>query len=745
MRIIHLFFLLCFIGHAHGQTTNIRSFLASDTNCPLEEAKPQTEKKVPAQESIIFETVEVSEETLPPPPPPPPKKRNLSAVTEPPRSLLPPLPDRTAFDNAAKKIRKNARKNKLRNEYETAAFTFFLSSNMLWGVKDNEGKVLIAPRFDYVIKTEIPDKFIAKEGGHGTYNFYNLQGEKMLADEYDEIYYNDTKDYIHVRKGNKRGWINSDFSVAVPAVYEFVYSLSEDLFLVRNGAYDGVTDKSGKEVLPLRYHELRLLPTDDGSLRFVSRSEHNQVVLTDKNGEDEVYGIEWKKQATFGQLQAGRYLFYDGRLIDIREKQYLFCGTKREKYKIRPVPDFLAMYYLHKQSETFYFDAKGDIFPGLSANNRLPYNHNRAVIAVRQAEKNEYTRSTYRYGVKDENLNWVIPPDYAEITATPKAYFFIVRAPEGKTGVLDRNGRTLIASEYAVILHNRDKFLAYAAVDTAEFSVIDEQGKELYRQKGKFESIKTENGITIAHRADDRRKAVLNDDYAVIYTGKFHGAAPFGDAAIYVLSYENGNKIYRTTDKAGNPFTLNVDGKLYADFKTLTAVENTPFFFLETTEGSKHLYHTKTAKSFPLSAETGFVKGGFYESMNLLETVSEDRRKTGLITPSGRIVVPLIADNIIRPASLSGMAVGIVKDGVSKVYDKAGNELFSDYDTARHLTENIFAVRKNGKTGAVTLQGKTVLPFAYRNIKNDGRGNLIAVGFFGVTSKFDKTGRRLSK
>jgi len=203
--------------------------------------------------------------------------------------------------------------------------------------------------------------------------------------------------------------------------------------------------------------------------------------------------------------------------------------------------------------------------------------------------------------------------------------------------------------------------------------------------------------------------------------------------------------VYKIINNSGESYIPQIEGQTSNDYRKLVKVEQAPFFFIEFVEGGKFIFNTETRKVYGVESLTGFLDGQFYRDIGLLRTVSTDRNKTGLIDPFGREIVPLNMDKIYGLFAYKGILLCLIQNGASKIFDKEGNEIFAEYETAKHITNNMFALRKNGKMGVLTLQGEEVLPFEFRSIVNDGRGNFLVENAFGKQKKYSMKGILLSK
>ncbi len=739
MRHINLLLLLLCTGILQAQTQNVQSLLQLETDCPLEKIADRNEEEI-GEEELVFMEEEVMVDAVPPPPPPPPPG---AAVTKP----VPPPPAEIDFASVADKLAKHAKKSKLKNEHKTEEYTLFLNDKMLWGVKNKKGKVTVEPQFDYVKITPAADKFIAAQDGISAYNIYDPQGKKLLAEDYNIINWYANGQPITVTKNGKSGLVDTTMQLLVPAEYDFVSKLGEDYFKVKNDEKFGLLSRTGEEVLPVKYRKLYQVATDDGKVRFLAQSNSNHVMLIDEKGREKVYGIPFYEYSYGGHLEGGRYLLYNGKIIDLQKEIYLFCGDALKRKPIQKSNAVPGLYYIDSYPEAYYFNVNGEIYEDLTGNSRLTFYADRAAVRVPTDEKDARNRTVYKYGVKDTKLAWTVSPEYLGLSPFQATGLFLAMDDNKYVGVIDGDGKAVIPFEYTSITRVGDEYVVHREGYPETFEILNLKGEKKYTGTGSYKRINSGEKMHTAYLRADNKRVILDENYKLIYDERFSNAGMFGEEAIWLEIFTGGqNKEYKMIDLQGKPYAVKIDGKPHGDYKKIKRVHDTPFFFFAFKDGGKYIYNTETEKGYAVDENVGYVSaGGLYKSAGLLKTAVKYREDEGLIDLYGNEILPPAADGIYGLGATRGALLSVTHNGKAKTFGLDGRTLFADYDGAKPLFDSYYAVEQDGKFGVMTLQGKEIIPFQHTKIYQRSAGGFIAEDAAGKKTEYDVKGRRIGE
>lgn len=149
----------------------------------------------------------------------------------------------------------------------------YKSSNNLYGLEDQDGKVVIAARYGWM-DDEFKDGLIKVNRGcsecdevfawsvvGGKWGFINAKGKEIVSIKYDRA--DDFREgFSRIRLGKKWGFVNLKGKEAIPLIYDNVYDFEEGFAIVaqyeNNSAisHSSFIDKKGKLVIPYKYDDM---------------------------------------------------------------------------------------------------------------------------------------------------------------------------------------------------------------------------------------------------------------------------------------------------------------------------------------------------------------------------------------------------------------------------------------------------------------------------------------------------------
>ena len=385
--------------------------------------------------------------------------------------------------------------NQDKRDYELETVTeynyFAVKTNEKYGVIDKEGKVVIEPKYD-AVKIPNPSKpvFICYEGEKG--KAYNEQGQQLYAEyntvepielqnvAYDLPY---EKSVLRSEKNGKYGLIDFNGNSILDTVYENIesFSYAEGQLQIKQNDKLGIVNIKGTELVKPEYdtiigdnyysqengykfsgyivgqkHEdgykygyinykgklkLKLEYNDISRITDIN-DDKNAYLITAKNGQ---YGVNKNSKAIIkNEYQAIEYNNTNKIFILQKGENY---GTANEKGDIvLPIENSSVQakgqyIYAEKNDEKLVYDALGNtVNIDFSTTIMNTANSNYRIIVKTEGTSNFY-------GVVDANNNQIINTEYLYIEYAFDNYF-IVCGKNGKLGVLDDKGNTVIDLKY---------------------------------------------------------------------------------------------------------------------------------------------------------------------------------------------------------------------------------------------------------------------------------------------------------
>lgn len=125
-----------------------------------------------------------------------------------------------------------------------------------YGFIDTSGKVILPCK--YPLATQFHDGILVVGDGEKPFVSYDATGKKLGELPADVNYNNTAEGFVQYydAKTGKYGYLNADGSIAIQAVYDRVYPISQHLAPVGIGGKKGFVNLNGTIVVPLRYETL---------------------------------------------------------------------------------------------------------------------------------------------------------------------------------------------------------------------------------------------------------------------------------------------------------------------------------------------------------------------------------------------------------------------------------------------------------------------------------------------------------
>ena len=467
-----------------------------------------------------------------------------------------------------------------------------------------------------------------------------------------------------VKKNGYWGAIDRHLKMVVPAIYEYIWTFFEGHAVVKKAGKYGVVNTKGEILIPIQYDRIEL--------------KNNGIVMVSCNGMDGVMNLLGEILIPFRKYQ-GRWASYEG----------FSCVKYNDRYG--------------------YISDEGYEIPCVYKKATYSFSEGFAVVTAENGELRTIDRyGNYADGAKTKPYFG----DWSEVGCFHDGVAYINNGDylDGKRGVIDTNANTIIDFEYSRI-YDFDK--GYAIVyQNDKAGIINTQGKvvvkPIYKNIGwsidvgiiKLWDTNAHNNILVCSLQD--KEGIIDIDGNIIVD------------LIYdrIDNFNEGYACVKRNDKFGY---IDIDGRLVMD---------TTFDYA----GTFHNGGSPAVKSKFLSIQIGFIdydgrfivswnkKRGFWPERWLGQTgvvgdLSTD--KMGLIDNFGRIIIPLIYDEIKE----QGNALVVKKQGQIGILDKFGNEIIplaAGYDEI-FISDGVWSMRKNGSYGFYDDTFKMITPHLYEN------------------------------
>lgn len=335
----------------------------------------------------------------------------------------------------------------------------------------------------------------------GKYGLINLDGNEVLACEYDSITaLKGIKNSILIKKEGTFGLTNSDGTTIIPTEYSEITALTDNSksgYIVKNseGKY-GVIKCDGNIALSCIYADIKhvtdngmyIAKADDGwkvvaedGTSYLEGKVENAVsinggnVITNNNGKYGIFSIdsEAKVPEEYEELS---YAF-DGYYIAKKDGKYGVIGLNNEtavEFKYSAMNYNKTTDYIKAQNDNGLFDyITRDLQVKLTAGNENILNNGYISVSVNSEEKyynykleeksnkDVYSGNTLfiakqngKYGFVDANGKLIV--DYIYEGATEQnAYGYSAIKKDGKWGAIDQHGNVVVEPKYT--LNNNQK------------------------------------------------------------------------------------------------------------------------------------------------------------------------------------------------------------------------------------------------------------------------------------------------
>jgi hypothetical protein len=571
-----------------------------------------------------------------------------------------------------------------------------------WGFSTEDKKIAVPPKYDKV-RPFYHDENVTLVMLKGKYGMIDRKGNEVVKPVYDEIKWF-SESFLMVKLNDKYGLIRRDnFREVVKPKYSNIEQLakfgsysfsfysnvtcveqeSENFLKVYIGNKAGLIDTMGKEVVPVKYEDVKVVLGEKTLVKFKENEKWGimdlsaNVILPAKY--DWVCYNEGK--VILAVLDNKPYAFDTSG----KEIQYEFEGEKEEQSE-----SYQFQYEVRSEEGDEYSEDYGDFSIVSRAGkkgvvskdgkviipivyDKIRYDERNEIFFISKKEYKDKWRLEYKYkwGLANKKGKIFVPMKYDYLTTFCKG--LIAVKYNDKFGLMDKTGRIIVPPKYDILglVREKEEYEEYKVIAISE----------------------SEGGIDYS---DGYRRYSVDYVSEIKYLEKYYCGNLFlvGKEDYFGLIDENGTEVLRTEFDEVAPYDdliLARKGDKWGIFdlkgKTILEIKYDWISFEDLKEG-RDLVRVKE------NYEAGLV----------------DRKGNTVIPPKYDDIRMVIGDKVVVQV---GAHIGIV--------DINGKEiLHAEYEDFRILNENLFLMSKDLKWGLFdTEKSKFVLPVKYDKINYD--------------------------
>lgn len=220
----------------------------------------------------------------------------------------------------------------------------------LYGIKDSEGKIVLAPQFSYIQTFEDDMAVVIDENSY--YGLIDINGKSIISPKYESLTYNPQDKTLAFILDDKAGIMNLQGKILIPNEYEYINFFSDEgrAIATKDGKY-GVIDLQNKTVVPFQYPAI---------VEIVE----NRFIVSEEDDSYSLYSLEGDKKASFDYIM---YAKEKEIFIVIQNEKYGFINADGKviiplQYEYAtPFEKGLAEVYKQGAENSVFINTKGEI------------------------------------------------------------------------------------------------------------------------------------------------------------------------------------------------------------------------------------------------------------------------------------------------------------------------------------------------------------------------------------------------
>lgn len=555
-------------------------------------------------------------------------------------------------------------------EIKLANGNTLFSQNKQWGLKNQQGKIILIPQFDLVF----PDTIAGSFSGYmdAKCNYYDKTGAKVFS-----------RDYYHIE------------------------AIDKSSFIVREAEGYGLFIK-GEEILPAKMRNIRKESSNDRIYYKIHSEEKGEYILLDDLITEIPFPF-WDKAQLIGQ----KYLKMTNNLVNLESKKCLIC---EKGYEISILDEKNQIAGFNKIGEHVWYliDFEGNLLSNQAFTYFRKFNESGTAIAgVRNQTRGPYQVS----GLINTRGDWVLKPFFHSINETGD--YIIAVDSDRYTTVFSQNGQQIFEGKNQNIHHVEENLFVVSPFPNNQdvkdskpylFNVQTEKKEEINVDFSRIRnmSLCDKNFYVVTM---DRQEMVLDENFKPV-TGIHQRVMTLREGYIMGNTHNREQNKRETVvyDCDGKTLSFNINGQqesIFTDFKVVSE----GIFFISLHDGTNYLINN----GIPPVRVPNYINS--FADANLGDFFivnSFEQGGTGMIDNKGIPILPYKFEYISPFHPETGMAIFKLGDKKMGLVSNKGEwyrgELF---ESVRYVGNNYYALKKNNKFGMFHINGKGVLPFAY--------------------------------
>jgi len=403
-----------------------------------------------------------------------------------------------------------------------------ISVNRKWGYRDQTGKIVVEPQFDYadpikegrglvrillvtgVGSSVIPQPFNVKSSDFalvnvgGKWGFRDRQEKLVILPQFRENWSQVYGRYPHSKgllttQGSKSGFVDERGRVVIPLRFSEAQPFSEGLAAVELNGKGGFIDNTGRVAIALTFEKVKSFSEGLAPARTDNRwgyiDKTGSFVINPKYEDCSTFfdGFAAVKVAdkwglidkTGREVAIPKYDFiywrdgFNSELLPVEEGNHLGYINKRGELAIEmkygwagSFSEGLAVVSINEKYG--FIDSQGQVIIGLNYDDAQEFHEGLAKVKVNE-----------KAGYIDRNGTMVIPPQFDDSQSFSEGYAVViqgntraVRSPTTKYSYIDKGGSVVIAGpfDYAGAFHDG---VAYVEIGNRQCE-IEKTGKPIF-------------------------------------------------------------------------------------------------------------------------------------------------------------------------------------------------------------------------------------------------------------------------
>lgn len=308
------------------------------------------------------------------------------------------------------------------------------------------------------------------------------------------------------------GYMDKQGNVVIEAIYLAAYEFSEDLAVIKNeNERYGYINLKGEIVIPCKYYEAYNFSEGFAVVQERRYSKNERPPITDTTGS---------------------YIYINKSGENVFNKEYAYAEEFSEGYA----------QVISNNGDATYINKNGDIATNLNFISRSKFYDNYAIVRTRNEG----------YAIIDKNFNPTYLRGYDNVYGTNGGY--VVAAKQGKYGVIDIEGNTVIDFQYEYLSEYSDGLFIFRLDNRSGQGYIDINNNIVIPAK-KFKSLNSfKNGLAIVSKlGEGQNYGVINKNAEYIIEPEYKEIRCLNNSIFVCLT--NLDK-YKYFDLAGNEIDI---------------------------------------------------------------------------------------------------------------------------------------------------------------------------------------------